>query len=66
VRASSHPLTEDERAQPTEVVYAFTGPCDIIAAREGLAWLRERYRERGGRRRTENLFVLLSGDSVPA
>jgi len=42
-----HPLTEDERAQLTEVVYGFTGPCDIVLAREGLSWLRERYRERG-------------------
>jgi len=40
-------LPEDERAQLTEVVHGYTGPCDVIAAREGLAWLRERYRERG-------------------
>jgi hypothetical protein len=44
-----HPLSEDERAQLTEVVHGYTGPCDVIAAREGLAWLRERYRERGER-----------------
>jgi hypothetical protein len=44
---ANHPLTEDECAQLTEVVYGYTGPCDIVAAREGLAWLRERYRERG-------------------
>src|SRR5262245_42800634 len=31
-------------AQFTEVVYGYTGPCDVTAAREGLAWLRERYR----------------------
>ena len=46
---ANHPLTEDERAQLTEVVHGYTGPCDVVAAREGLAWLRERYRERGGR-----------------
>jgi hypothetical protein len=44
---ASHPLTADERAQLTEVAHGYTGPCDILAAREGLAWLRERYRERG-------------------
>jgi hypothetical protein len=42
-----HPLTADERAHLTEVVHGYTGPCDVVAAREGLAWLRERYRERG-------------------
>src|SRR5262245_53290362 len=46
---ANHPLTDDERAQLTEVVHGYTGPCDVIAAREGLAWLRERYRERGER-----------------
>jgi hypothetical protein len=46
---ANHPLTEDERAQLTEVVHGYTGPCDVVAAREGLAWLRERYRERGER-----------------
>jgi hypothetical protein len=39
-----HPLTEDQRAQLTEVVHGYTGPCDVVAAREGLARLRERYR----------------------
>jgi hypothetical protein len=43
-----HPLTADERAHLTEVVHGYTGPCDVVAARGGpLAWLRERYRERG-------------------
>jgi hypothetical protein len=46
---ASHPLTADELAQLTEVVLGYTGPCDVGAAREGLAWLRERYRERGER-----------------
>jgi hypothetical protein len=46
---ANHPLTEDERAHLTEVVHGYTGPCDVVAAREGLAWLRERYRERGER-----------------
>jgi len=45
-RVANHPLTEDERAQLTEVVYGYTGPCDGAAAAGGLAWLRERYRER--------------------
>jgi hypothetical protein len=40
-------LTADKRAQLTEVVHGYTRPCDVVAAREGLAWLRERYRERG-------------------
>jgi hypothetical protein len=44
---ADHPLTEDERAHLTEVVHGYTGPCDVVAAREGLAWLRERYRESG-------------------
>ena len=44
---ANHPLTEDERAQLTEVVHGYTGPCDVVAAREGLAWLRERYRAVG-------------------
>jgi len=44
---ANHPLTQDERAQLTEVVYGYIGPCDAVAAREGLSWLRERYRERG-------------------
>jgi len=30
----------------TEVVHGYTGPCDVVAVWEGLAWLRERYRER--------------------
>src|SRR5262245_21943040 len=42
-----HPLSEDERVQLTEVVHGYTGPCDVVAAREGLAWLRERYRDGG-------------------
>jgi hypothetical protein len=42
-----YPLSEDERAHLTEVVHGHTGPCDVVVAREGLAWLRERYRERG-------------------
>ena len=35
--ANHHPLTADERTQLTEVVHGYTGPCDVIAARE--AWL---------------------------
>jgi hypothetical protein len=46
---ANHPLTEDERAQLTEVVHGYTGRCDVVDAREGLAWLREQYRERGER-----------------
>ena len=46
---ANHPLTPDERAQLTEVVHGYTGSCDAVAAREGLAWLRERYLERGER-----------------
>src|SRR5262249_15345491 len=44
---ANHPLTEDERAHLTEVVLGHIGQCNVAAAREGLAWLRERYRERG-------------------
>ena len=46
---ANHPLTQDERAHLTEVVHGYTGACDVVAAREGLSWLRERYRERGER-----------------
>ena len=46
---ANHLLTEDERAQLTEVALGYIGPCDVVAAREGLAWLRERYREGGER-----------------
>ena len=46
---ANHRLNEDERVQLAEVVHGYTGPCDVVAAREGLAWLRERYRERGER-----------------
>ena len=36
-RVANHPLTEDERAQLTEVVYGYTGPCDGAAAAGGFS-----------------------------
>src|SRR5262245_50051847 len=44
-----HQLTDDERAQLTDVVLGYIGPCDVVAARQGLDWMRERYRGRGER-----------------
>jgi hypothetical protein len=44
-----HHLNDQERAQLTDVLYGYTGPCDVAAARAGLEWLRDRYRERGER-----------------
>jgi hypothetical protein len=44
-----HRLTEDERAELTEVALGYTGLCNVASARLGLEWLRDRYRERGER-----------------
>src|SRR5262245_53599798 len=37
----SYLTIEAAQDQLTEVVYGYTGPYDVVAAREGLAWLRE-------------------------
>jgi hypothetical protein len=31
---ANHPLTGDERVHLTAVVHRYTGPCDVVAARE--------------------------------
>jgi hypothetical protein len=42
-----HRLTEDERAELTEVVLGHISRCHEPLARAGLEWMRERYRRRG-------------------
>jgi hypothetical protein len=42
-----HTLSEDLRYQLTEVVNGYIGRCDEDAARAGIEWMRQRYREAG-------------------
>ena len=39
--------TDELRYQLTEAVNGYIGRCDEDAARAGIEWMRERYRERG-------------------
>jgi hypothetical protein len=41
---ANHPLPDDVRKQLTEVVHGYTGRCDVVAARAGIEWLRDRDR----------------------
>jgi hypothetical protein len=45
----AHPykLTDELRYQLAEAVNGYIGRCDEDAARAGIEWMRERYRERG-------------------
>ena len=45
--AKNYRLSDDLRYQLTEVVNGYIGPCDEDAARAGIEWMRERYREAG-------------------
>jgi hypothetical protein len=45
--AHEHRLSDDLRHQLTEVVNCYLGRCDETAARAGIEWMRERYREVG-------------------
>ena len=45
--AGDYKLSDKLRYQLTQVVHGYTGGCDKDAARKGLEWMRERYRERG-------------------
>src|SRR5262245_10060708 len=58
---ANHPLTEDERAQLTEVVYGYTGPCDVVAAREGLAWFASATARAVSRRRFDHSRFSMTG-----
>jgi hypothetical protein len=42
-----HTLSDDLRYQLTEVVNGYIGRCDEDAARAGIEWMRERYRDNG-------------------
>ena len=42
-----HTLSDDLRYQLTQVVKGYIGRCDEDAARAGIEWMRERYREAG-------------------
>jgi hypothetical protein len=44
---ANHPVSDEVRAQLTEVVLGYITRCDEVQARKGLDWLRERYRDRG-------------------
>jgi hypothetical protein len=43
--AHEHRLSDDLRHQLTELVNCYLGRCDETAARAGIEWMRERYRE---------------------
>jgi hypothetical protein len=45
--AKNYRLSDDLRNQLTEVVNGYIGRCDEDAARTGIEWMRERYREAG-------------------
>ena len=45
--AGDYKLSADLRHQLTEVVNGYVGRCDEDAARAGIEWMRERYREAG-------------------
>jgi hypothetical protein len=45
--AKNYRLSDDLRYQLTEVVNGYIGRCDEDAARAGIEWMRERYREAG-------------------
>jgi hypothetical protein len=40
-------LSDEVREQLTQVVHGYVGPCDAVAARSGIEWMRERYRAVG-------------------
>ena len=42
-----HQLSDELRYQLTQVVEGYIGRCDEDAARAGIEWMRERYREAG-------------------
>jgi hypothetical protein len=43
----SYRLSDELRRQLIEVINGYTGPWDEDAARKGMEWMREQYRERG-------------------
>ena len=45
--AKNYRLSDDLRYQLTEVVNGYIGRCDEAAARAGIEWMRERYRDDG-------------------
>ena len=40
-------LSEEVREQLAQVVHGYVGPCDPVAARKGIEWMRARYRAVG-------------------
>jgi hypothetical protein len=46
-RPKQYRLTDTERADLIQVVEDFTSPYDRDAARRGIEWMRERYRQLG-------------------
>ena len=44
---NNYKLSADVRHQLIEVVNGYIGLCDEAAARKGIEWMRERYREAG-------------------
>jgi hypothetical protein len=46
---AEHPISDEVRAQLTEVVLGHITRCDEALVRAGLEWLREQYRSRGER-----------------
>jgi hypothetical protein len=46
---ANHPISDEVRAQLTEIVLGYITRCDEAQERKGLEWLRERYRVRGER-----------------
>ena len=45
--ANESRLTDELLQQLTQVVHGYVGPCDPIAARKGIEWMRRRYRDLG-------------------
>jgi hypothetical protein len=45
--ANESRLTDELLQQLTEVVHGYVGPCDPVAARKGIDWMRRRYRDLG-------------------
>jgi hypothetical protein len=46
-RREDYGFTDEVRKQLTEVVQGYTGRCDEVAARAGIAWMRDRDRREG-------------------
>jgi hypothetical protein len=40
-------LSDELREQLTQVVHGYVGPCDPVAARKEIEWMRRRYRDLG-------------------